>query len=79
VVTTQAEKETSIYGARLKSEMSSWRVRVLVRDGAGVSGIPGMVVLASVVVVVSTLWVRNEDYFLVPAPRAPLRATDEPG
>ena len=38
-----------------------------------------MVVLASVVVVVSTLWVRNEDYFLVPAPRVPLRATEEPG
>jgi hypothetical protein len=72
-VTTQAEGETSINGGRIKSEISSWR------DGAEASWIPGMVdegALVSVVVV-SSLLVRNTDYFPVPASHVHLRATDE--
>ena len=41
VVTTQAERETLIDGMGLKLEMRSWKVRVPVRDGTGVSGISG--------------------------------------
>jgi len=38
------EREMAINGARVKLETNSWRnVAVLMKDGAGVSGIPGTV------------------------------------
>lgn len=39
---TQAEREMAINEARVKSEMSSWMVKALMKDGAEVSAIPEM-------------------------------------
>jgi hypothetical protein len=43
VVVTQAERGMTINDARVKSEMSSWEMMALMKDGAGVSAIPAMV------------------------------------
>jgi hypothetical protein len=39
VVATQAERGMAINGARVKSEISSWEVMTLMKDGAEVSAI----------------------------------------
>lgn len=42
VVATQAERGMAINGARVKSEISSWEVMTLMKDGAEVSAIWAM-------------------------------------
>ena len=43
VVAMQAERGMAINEVRVKSEMSSWEVIALMKDGAEVSAIPAMV------------------------------------
>jgi hypothetical protein len=43
VVVTQAERGIAINDAHVKSEVISWEVMALTKNGAGVSAIPAMV------------------------------------